>query len=35
MVFDLNDFDETLRGPWEWDVKRLAGTWTWLPVRKG
>jgi uncharacterized protein (DUF2252 family) len=23
-VFDLNDFDETLRGPWEWDVKRLA-----------
>jgi uncharacterized protein (DUF2252 family) len=24
MVFDLNDFDETLPGPWEWDVKRLA-----------
>jgi uncharacterized protein (DUF2252 family) len=24
LVFDLNDFDETLRGPWEWDVKRLA-----------
>ena len=23
-VFDINDFDETLRGPWEWDVKRLA-----------
>ena len=23
-VFDLNDFDETLSGPWEWDVKRLA-----------
>jgi uncharacterized protein (DUF2252 family) len=23
MVFDLNDFDETLPGPWEWDVKRL------------
>ncbi len=23
-VFDLNDFDETLPGPWEWDVKRLA-----------
>src|SRR5713226_9201113 len=22
-VFDLNDFDETLPGPWEWDVKRL------------
>src|SRR4051812_37888977 len=24
MVFDVNDFDETLPGPWEWDVKRLA-----------
>jgi uncharacterized protein (DUF2252 family) len=24
MVFDLNDFDETSRGPFEWDVKRLA-----------
>ena len=24
MVFDLNDFDETIVGPWEWDVKRLA-----------
>jgi uncharacterized protein (DUF2252 family) len=24
IVFDLNDFDETIRGPWEWDVKRLA-----------
>ncbi len=24
LVFDLNDFDETLHGPWEWDVKRLA-----------
>jgi uncharacterized protein (DUF2252 family) len=23
-VFDVNDFDETLTGPWEWDVKRLA-----------
>ncbi len=23
-IFDLNDFDETLPGPWEWDVKRLA-----------
>ena len=22
LVFDLNDFDETLPGPWEWDVKR-------------
>jgi len=24
LVLDLNDFDETLPGPWEWDVKRLA-----------
>ena len=24
LVFDANDFDETMPGPWEWDVKRLA-----------
>jgi uncharacterized protein (DUF2252 family) len=24
LLFDVNDFDETLPGPWEWDVKRLA-----------
>jgi uncharacterized protein (DUF2252 family) len=24
LVFDINDFDETFFGPWEWDVKRLA-----------
>ena len=24
LFFDVNDFDETARGPWEWDVKRLA-----------
>jgi uncharacterized protein (DUF2252 family) len=24
LVFDINDFDETMPGPWEWDVKRLA-----------
>jgi uncharacterized protein (DUF2252 family) len=24
MIFDINDFDETLPAPWEWDVKRLA-----------
>jgi uncharacterized protein (DUF2252 family) len=23
-VFDVNDFDETLQGPWEWDLKRLS-----------
>jgi uncharacterized protein (DUF2252 family) len=26
MIFDLNDFDETYPGPWEWDVKRLAAS---------
>ncbi|WP_243772307.1 DUF2252 domain-containing protein [Actinomadura barringtoniae] len=24
LIFDINDFDETLPGPWEWDVKRLS-----------
>lgn len=24
LVFDINDFDETVPGPWEWDVKRLC-----------
>jgi uncharacterized protein (DUF2252 family) len=24
LVFDINDFDETITGPWEWDLKRLA-----------
>ncbi|MFN8471051.1 MAG: DUF2252 domain-containing protein [Anaerolineae bacterium] len=26
LIFDLNDFDETLPAPWEWDVKRLAAS---------
>ena len=26
LVFDVNDFDETYRGPWEWDVKRLSAS---------
>jgi uncharacterized protein (DUF2252 family) len=26
LVFDVNDFDETYAGPWEWDVKRLAAS---------
>jgi uncharacterized protein (DUF2252 family) len=26
LVFDVNDFDETLPGPWEWDLKRLAAS---------
>ncbi|MBT8129516.1 MAG: DUF2252 domain-containing protein [Gammaproteobacteria bacterium] len=28
LVFDINDFDETLAGPWEWDIKRLAASFT-------
>ncbi|MGW1339520.1 DUF2252 domain-containing protein [Kribbella sp. NPDC002412] len=26
LLFDVNDFDETIAGPWEWDVKRLAAS---------
>src|SRR5215475_4997391 len=26
LIFDLNDFDETLPGPWEWDVERLVAS---------
>ncbi|MGW9631313.1 DUF2252 domain-containing protein [Agromyces sp. NPDC055520] len=26
LAFDINDFDETLPGPWEWDLKRLAAS---------
>jgi uncharacterized protein (DUF2252 family) len=26
MMFDINDFDETLPGPWDWDVKRLVAS---------
>ncbi len=32
LVFDVNDFDETLPAPWEWDVKRLA-TSIWVAGR--
>jgi uncharacterized protein (DUF2252 family) len=32
VVFDINDFDETLPAPWEWDVKRLATSF-FLAVR--
>jgi hypothetical protein len=28
LIFDLNDFDETAPGPWEWDVKRLVASFT-------
>jgi uncharacterized protein (DUF2252 family) len=30
LVFDVNDFDETLPGPWEWDVMRLAASFAVL-----
>ncbi|MDS4069777.1 MAG: DUF2252 family protein, partial [Candidatus Competibacter sp.] len=30
VIFDINDFDETLPGPWEWDVKRLTVALMWL-----
>lgn len=26
LIFDINDFDETLPGPWEWDIKRLVAS---------
>ena len=26
LIFDINDFDETIRGPWEWDLKRLGAS---------
>ena len=32
LVFDLNDFDETLPAPWEWDIKRLAAS-IWVAGR--
>ncbi len=35
LVFDLNDFDETLPGPWEWDVKRLAASFVIAARHRG
>jgi uncharacterized protein (DUF2252 family) len=35
LVFDLNDFDETLPGPFEWDVKRLAASITVSALASG
>jgi uncharacterized protein (DUF2252 family) len=26
LIFDISDFDETIRAPWEWDVKRMAAS---------
>src|SRR5262249_44713048 len=35
LVFDVNDFDETLPGPWEWDVKRLGASMLIAAVDNG
>ena len=35
MVFDINDFDETLPGPFEFDVKRLAASLTVAAYNNG
>ncbi|QSQ24739.1 DUF2252 domain-containing protein [Pyxidicoccus parkwayensis] len=35
LIFDLNDFDETLPGPFEWDVKRLAASCVVVSRRNG
>ncbi len=34
LVFDLNDFDETLPAPWEWDIKRLAASFVVVGTRE-
>jgi uncharacterized protein (DUF2252 family) len=35
LIFDVNDFDETLPGPWEWDVKRLAASFEVMGRSRG
>ncbi len=35
LIFDLNDFDETLPAPWEWDVKRLAASFAIAARERG
>ncbi len=35
MIFDINDFDETLPGPWEWDVKRMAASFEVMGRQQG
>ncbi|GMU00492.1 DUF2252 domain-containing protein [Corallococcus caeni] len=35
LIFDLNDFDETLPGPFEWDVKRLAASFVMAAKQNG
>lgn len=35
LVFDINDFDETLNAPWEWDIKRLCASFSVAARDKG
>jgi uncharacterized protein (DUF2252 family) len=35
LVLDINDFDETFPGPWEWDVKRLAASFVFAARSNG
>ena len=35
LIFDVNDFDETLPGPWEWDLKRLGASFAVAARAKG
>ena len=35
LIFDVNDFDETLPGPWEWDLKRLGASFAVAARSKG
>jgi uncharacterized protein (DUF2252 family) len=35
LVFDIDDLDETLPAPWEWDVKRLAASFVLACRSKG
>ena len=35
LLFDINDFDETLPAPWEWDVKRLAASFAIASLENG
>lgn len=35
VVFDINDFDETIPGPWEWDVKRMAASIVLAGIESG
>ncbi len=34
LIFDINDFDETIRAPWEWDLKDWARAWCWRDAKR-